>query len=318
MLRLISLAFAASTLFAAAGEFNGRWNLTVEREPRNRAWWLEVTDAGTPAIKGRFVGAPGGQLDPIPEIRLDGDELVWIFRRPYRPAENNPNPPRQKGVYRAKLHDGLLKGSFEVENNPASKLLFTGKRAPLLKEVDDGNWKEGAPVSLLNGKDLGGWFSRVPGRQLTWYIENGHLKNGERAVDIVSEKKFWNFKLHVEYKVADRSNSGIGLRGRYEVQIYGDYGRPPSSHGNGALYSRIVPAVNATLPADQWQTFDITLIGRQVSVVLNGKTLIDKQEIEGLTAMAHDPNEDQPGPISLQGDHGPVEFRKIVVIPLTR
>jgi len=144
------------------------------------------------------------------------------------------------------------------------------------------------------------------------------MKNNDGAGDITSTGKFWNFDLRVEFRVAQKSNGGIGLRGRYEVQIYGDHGEPPTLHGNGALYSLIVPAVNATRPPGEWQVFEIRLVGRQVSVVLNGKTLIDKREIEGFTAMVTDPNEDQPGPLTLQGDHGPVEFRKITVWPLEK
>lgn len=298
------LLFTAVCACAGVEEFNGRWNITVKNEPKARAWWLEVTGAGSGKITGKFVGAPGGQLDLIPQIGIEGNELVWIFAK-------------SKRTYRAHIEHGQLVGSLDT-GDPATGLTFTGRRAPVLKETDDGKWKPGKPVSLVNGKDMSGWYSRVPGQPVTWFVEDGVMKNGEKAVDIVSSAKFWNFKMRVEFKVADKSNGGIGLRGRYEVQIYGDHGRPPDIHGNGAIYSRIVPAVNATLPQDQWQVFEITLIGRQVTVVLNGKTLVDKKEIEGLTAMAHDPNEDQPGPISLQGDHGPVAFRKIEVTPLTR
>ncbi|HSW49486.1 MAG TPA: DUF1080 domain-containing protein, partial [Bryobacteraceae bacterium] len=106
--------------------------------------------------------------------------------------------------------------------------------------------------------------------------------------------------------------------GRYEVQIQDDYGKPPSIHSNGALYSRIAPSVNACKAAGQWQSFDITLIGRDLTVVQNGTKIIDRQAVEGLTAMGHDPNEGEPGPLSLQGDHGPVEFRNIVLTPLVR
>jgi Domain of Unknown Function (DUF1080) len=114
------------------------------------------------------------------------------------------------------------------------------------------------------------------------------------------------------------TNSGVGLRGRYEIQVLDDYGREPGTHTNGALYARVAPAVNASKPAGEWQTYDIRLVGRDVTVVLNGKTLIDKREIDGLTAIAGDANEAEPGPIYLQGDHGPVEFRNIVVTPLVK
>ena len=108
------------------------------------------------------------------------------------------------------------------------------------------------------------------------------------------------------------------MRGRYEVQILEDYGKPPDTHGNGALYSRILPTSNASKPAGEWQTFDITLAGNMVTIVLNGTKIIDNKEIDGLTAIASDPNEGEPGPIQLQGDHGPVEFRKVTLTPLLR
>ena len=106
--------------------------------------------------------------------------------------------------------------------------------------------------------------------------------------------------------------------GMTEVQILEDHGKPPNSHSNGALYSRIAPSVNASKPPDEWQSYDIRRVGRQVTVVLNDQKIIDKQEIEGLTAIAGNADEGKPGPLILQGDHGPVEFRKITVIPLVK
>lgn len=307
------IAMAAAPALCGVEEFNGRWNLEPAKEPRGRAWWIEVKDAGSPRINGTFVGAPGGQVDAIPKISVEGGELVWVFESNWRGEKT-----KRKGVYRARIEKGALVGFHEVEGLAGSRVEFTGKRAPVLREVDDGKWKKGRAVELLNGRDMTGWSSAVAGRGIEWRVENGVMKNNDKAADIVSAAKFWNFQLHIEFRVAQHSNGGVGLRGRYEVQIFGDHGESPSSHGNGALYSRIVPAVNATLAPDQWQTFDITLIGREITVVLNGKTLIDHKEVAGLTAMATDPNEDQPGPLTLQGDHGPVEFRKITVTPLVR
>jgi len=313
----LSPILLAAACLAGEGDFNGRWNITVTGEPRNRAWWLEVTGAGTPRLAGKFVGAPGGQLDAIPEIRISREgQLEFVFQRNYRrgPAEGKSPPAR--GIYRARLVDSKLHGSFEIEGAPARALQWIGVRAPALNETDDGSWRAGAPVPLFSGKDTSGWQSRIPERPLQWRVRDGLLTNDSGAADIVSAARFRNFRLRVDYRVGKGSNSGIGLRGRYEVQIYEDHGKPPSLHGNGALYSRILPSVNASKPAGEWQTFEITLVGRQVTVVLNGTKIIDRAEIEGLTAMASDPNEDQPGPIVLQGDHGPVEFRSIVVTPL--
>ena len=110
----------------------------------------------------------------------------------------------------------------------------------------------------------------------------------------------------------------MGLRDRYEIQILDDYGQPPDTHSTGSLYSRVAPSVNAGKPPGEWQAYDITLIGRDLTVVLNGKKILDKVTVEGLTAMGHDPNEGEPGPLSLQGDHGSIEFRNITVTPLVK
>ena len=147
---------------------------------------------------------------------------------------------------------------------------------------------------------------------------DGILRAPGGGANLVTTRKFWNFKLHLEFRPTAESNSGIGLRGRYEIQVQDDYGRPPNTHSNGSLYSRIAPSVNASKPAGEWQTYDITLIGRDLTVVLNGTKIIDKQVVEGLTAMGHDPNEGEPGPISLQGDHRAIEFRNIVLTPMVK
>ncbi|MBM3794431.1 MAG: DUF1080 domain-containing protein [Acidobacteria bacterium] len=315
MKRLTLLVLCTACAWSAPADFNGRWILEVPGEARGRAWWLKVEGAGTTAMRGEFIGAPGGQLDPIPALTIDkGGALIWEFERVYDRQLNTT----QEGMYRARLTDGKLAGELTAGGRVLQT--FTGSRAPALPDRDDGSWVKQKPVELFNGRDLSGWRVAAPKRSLNeWQAIAGSLRNGNgKAPDIASDRRFWNFELHMEFRVAQHSNSGIGLRGRYEVQIYGDHGEPPSLHGNGALYSRIAPAVNATLPPDQWQTIDIRLVGRTVTVVLNGKKLIDKREIEGLTAMATDPYEDQPGPLMLQGDHGPVEFRKVTVTPLEK
>lgn len=161
----------------------------------------------------------------------------------------------------------------------------------------------------LIGKDLAGWKTRH--RENGWRVEKGVLINTPPSSDLYTEEKFWNFELHYEYKVPPGGNSGVYLRGRYEVQILDDYGREPQPGGNGAVYGKIVPKVNASRPADQWQTADVKLVGKRVTVRLNGILIIDDQEIEGVTGAALDDRVDEPGPILLQGDHGPISFRNI-------
>jgi len=300
---ILALALAAE---AADQDFNGRWNIKALGEPRNRAWWLEVEGAGAPNLKGQFVGFPGGDLNAIENIKISNGELYFTFDRPDRNIHQE---------YRARLVKQELEGTFA---SGSEKLKWIGARAPVITEKDDGSWRERKPVALFNGKDLSGWSALVPGKELGWTVKDGSMTNVAGANNLMSDAKFWNFALHLEYRVGPKSNSGIGLRARYEVQILDDHGRPPDTHGNGAIYSRILPQRNASKPAGEWQTFDIRLVGRQVTVILNGQKIIEKTEIQGLTAMATDANEAEPGPLTLQGDHGPVEFRKIVLTPLVR
>ncbi|HEY1336523.1 MAG TPA: DUF1080 domain-containing protein, partial [Bryobacteraceae bacterium] len=278
-MRISLFLIAATAVFAASSDsqFNGRWDITVPKDARARAWWLEVTGAGTPNISGKFVGAPGGQMDVIPQISIENGELKFVFPKRYG-GRGSGNDQQLDGVYRAHLVGGKLQGTFQIEGRPDSELEWSGVRAPEIKDKDDGSWKPGKSVELFDGRDLTGWHSRLANREIGWRVENGVLKNNAPAPDLVSDATFWNFTLHVEYKVAEHSNSGIGLRGRYEVQILDDAGRPLSLHSNGALYSRILPSVEASRPAGEWQTFDIRLVGRQVTVVLNDQKIIDKQE----------------------------------------
>ncbi len=256
-------------------------------------------------------------MDKIPEIGIDKGELRFTFKRSYaRNQDGKPAPP-QTGIYRAHLVSGKLEGTFELEGDN-KQIAWSGVRAPKLTAPNPKKLHDGAKVELFNGHDLSGWRPLLEGRKSTWVVENGILKNGQGASDLVTDQKFWDYKLHAEYRYGPKSNSGIGLRGRYEIQIYDDYGQPPSMHGNGALYSRLAPVINASKPAGEWQTLDITLIGNQLTVVLNEAKIIDKREIEGLTAIAMDPNESEPGPIVVQGDHGLVEFRKLTLMPLEK
>jgi len=298
------LLLLAAPAFAGDEQFNGRWDINPIHEPRHRAWWLEVSGAGTAALKGRFVGFPGGNTNDIPQMSISAGELTFRW-------DNN----NQHQVYSARLVGAKLEGAFE---DGKQKLQWIGVRAPALPEKDDGSWHRGKPVKLFDGKSLAGWSAMVEGQPLGWTVKDGIMDNTPAANNLVSEKKFWNFDLHAEFRVSAETNSGIGLRGRYEVQILDDYGKPPNTHGNGALYSRILPSENASRPPGEWQTLDVRLVGRQVSITLNGKKIIEKQEIDGLTAMANNPDEGEPGPITLQGDHRAVEFRSLVVTPLMK
>jgi len=314
--RVVLLAACGLGCLAASVDdqkLNGRWDITVNSATNPRAWWLEVSGAGTGALKGKFVGAPIGYLDEIPKLSISDGELRFALESRYRRERIS-----EKGLYWARLEDGKLKGTFEIEGDPSSYLEWTGVRAPAIPDKDDATWKRGEPVVLFDGRDLSGWQATPPGRLLAWSVKEGILANSISATNLVSEKKFLNFALDAEVRIGPRGNSGIGLRGRYEVQIADDAERSPSNRTSGAILSRIAPAFNAARPAGEWQTLAVRLVGRQVTVVLNAVRVIDKQTIEGPTAIALDANEAEPGPILLQGDRGAVEFRRIVVYPLNK
>jgi hypothetical protein len=303
------------SMTAADRDYTGRWNLKVTNEPRTRVWWLEVEDAGKPSIHGTFVGAPGGDVNTIPKIRIEKGELVWQFDKHYGGAEAAAT---QTGIYRATIQDGKLTGTLHVSGLDSATRDFTGTRAPEIAEKDDGSWKRGKPIELYNGKDLAGWHAMVPGKDLGWEVKDGLLGNVAGANNLVSDQKFWNFELHVIFRLGKDSNSGLGLRGRYEVQILEDFGKPADIHGMGALYGRKTPAKNAGLAPGAWQRIDVRLVGRFVTVLVNDERVIERYEIPGLTAIANDADEDQPGSLTIQGDHGAIEFRKISITPLTQ
>ena len=294
-------------------QFNGRWDITVNGLSSPRGWWLEVSGAGTSKLRGRFVGAPVGLVDEIAKLSISDGELRFSVQSRYRREH-----AVEKGLYWARFDDGKLKGTFEVEGDPSSYLEWTGVRAPQLPDKDDASWKKGDPVVLFDGHDLTGWQTVGSVRTLGWTVKDGILSNGIGNTNLVSDKKFMNFIVDVEFRLGAHCNSGVALRGRYEVNLADDGDRPPSAHSSGAVAGRIGPAINAGRLAGEWQTLSARLVGRQVTVILNGIRVIDKQSIDGPTDIALDVNEGEPGPILLQGDRGPVAFRKIVVYPLVK
>jgi hypothetical protein len=304
------LLLSATPSLAADSDFNGRWDLTTLTRPR--AWWVELNGVGTPKPSGKFVSAYNGDMNTVDTVAVENGELRFTIVNPNRNAKG-PAP-----VYRARLVNGKLEGTLETPGSTAPPLKWTGVRAPVITDKDDGSWKEGKPVELFNGKDLTGWKPLNPNAELKWTYQDGILRNAPPTSDLISEQKFWNFKLHVDFRIVEHSNSGIGLRGRYEIQILEDFGKPPGTHGAAALYSRIAPSVNASKPAGEWQSYDIRLVGRTLSVVHNGTKVLDKVEVDGLTAIANNSDEAEPGPFIIQGDHSYVEIKSFLVTPLVK
>lgn len=213
--------------------------------------------------------------------------------------------------------DGLSANVFFVHANKIPPL-------PAAPDLSKANF--GKPIELL-GNELNGWRLLEPNATNGWSVEKGVLTNNPVQKEgnphihygnLRTEAEFEDFNLKLEVNVPEGSNSGIYLRGIYEVQVVDSYGKPLDSHNMGALYSRITPSIAAEKKAGKWQDMDITLYDRHLTVFLNGKKIIDNQPIEGVTGGAITSNEFIPGPIYLQGDHGEVSYRNIVVTPITR
>jgi hypothetical protein len=281
----------------------GRWDLTVRGTDGDYPSWLEVRQSGYRTLVGSFVGQFGSAR---PISRVDFDKGRIRFTVP-------PQWERRTGdlVFEGKLDGEELRG--ETTDDKGKRVTWEARRAPSLKRDHAPRW--GDPVELFNTADLSGWKPRSPGAKNGWLVREGVLVNAKPGNDLLTDRKFTDFKLRAEFRYSKGSNSGIYLRGRYEVQIEDDYGEEPDSHRIGGVYGFLTPSVNAAKKAGEWQALEVTLVGREVTVVLNGERIIDRQAIPGITGGALDSDEGSPGPVLLQGDHGPIEFRKLTIIP---
>ena len=179
--------------------------------------------------------------------------------------------------------------------------------------------KSGKWLPLFNGKDLSGWHLRDPQGPNGWTVAAGGVYvNTPKSTDLMTDTEYYDFQLHVEFNVGPGSNSGVYMRDKYEVQIHDSYGKPADQSGCGALYRRIAPAVNASKPAGEWQTFDITFIGQRLTVIHNGQKVLDNVETGPMGTGAAGKRPDGPGPLRLQGDHGQVSFRNLRILPLSK
>jgi len=308
---LMALALLVPTRGASAGgnflmdtAFLGRWDITATgtKSGMPRICWLELRrEQGV--LKGRFNAGGGSEFD-LPQVAAGNGQLMFQY--------TDGNPPADE-VWKATMRNGMLVGTAKLRGQTLS---WTGVRGPVWPATPPRR-TPGTPIDLFDGKNLSGWVCQNPHHPMRWFVKDGILQNeGKDACNIYSTRKFEDFRLEVEFNVAPDSNSGVYLRGRDEIQILDGYNRPMDVHSQGALYGFIVPAVKADKPAGQWQTFDITLVANRLTVIMNGKKIIDNGEVPGLTGGALDANEKGPGPIMLQGDHGKVEFRKVRITPL--
>jgi len=277
----------------------GRWDLTATEGAAVYPMWVEI-QAGSPG-GGRFQGRYGYAL-PLTGVVIEGNRVRFPM-----PSEQRVSNP---GQFSAVVEGESLSG--EIISSNGSRIRISGLRAPSLSRSRSPEW--GAPVDLL-GSGMGGWRLDNPDGRNNWSVANGELVNSASGANLITRELFTDFKLHLDINVPSGGNSGIYLRGRHEVQVSDDYGKTPDSRRMGGIFGQVTPLALPARPAGEWQTMEITLIGRRVTVVLNGTTILDNAEIPGITGGALDSAEGAPGPIMLQGDHTAVRYRSIRIVP---
>jgi hypothetical protein len=282
------LVGALAALAASPSPFAGRWDLTVTTPQGPYPSWLEFAEeAGNPAV--RMVGRTGS-VHAVRDPKVQDSHLTFV----------DSDGPWDLDVNNRKL----------TGHSPGGNV--TGVPAPQLNRKTPDAWT--APEPLFNGRDLTGWQA-LPGAVDHWIVRDGELVNRTVGANLRTLRSFDDFKLHIEYSCQPGCNSGIYLRGRYEIQI--EYEPPQKNdafHGMGSIYGFIPPAAEVAARTGQWESYDVTLVGRTVNVIRDGILIIDHAEIPGITGGALDSDEGAPGPFYLQGDHsGGLRFRNITI-----
>ena len=292
-MRLLALLSLAASL-QAASPFAGRWNFNM---PNQRATWLGITEKNGQLEV--WFQPTGGNVYEVKYAKVSGSHLTLTLGKATDKA---------RAVWELDAAGDKLTGK---QTRAAAKLELTGTSAPALKRPMPKAWS--TPVALFNGRDLTGW--EPLGKNSHWVVKDGLLLNESKGANLRTKDTFQDFRLHFEVNGPDHANSGFYLRGRYEIQLeYEPLTSNPPERRIGSVYGRITPQGDLPRQPGTWEVFDITLVGRTLTVVRNGVTTIDQQEIEGITGGAMDANEAEPGPFYIQGDHtGGLKFRHVTV-----
>ena len=326
LLTLAGVAPCAAFGADAINPFIGNWALTI---PGGGAGWMGVTQQDGYLDASVLWG--GGSVTPCESVYMDGSNIV-VTRAHEVERKDKAGKVLRKQIFTdtitATVSGNDLKATVtrpDANGGPVVKQEFSGKRIPPVPAAPNlASLKFGKPIELFNGKNLDGWELTDPKATSAWSAKDGLLVNapvkeeGKHFGNLRTKATFEDFNLKLETKVDPKGNSGVYLRGIYEVQVEDSYGQPVDSHHMGGIYSRITPTVAAEKPAGEWQTLDITLADRHVTVKLNGKLIIDNQPLLGCTGGALWSDEFKPGPIYLQGDHTGITYRNIVLTPIVK
>jgi len=302
-LSLFTLVFLPITSRIQAGGLEGvwRWSFTDQGGTEHERLLKVRREEG----KLSAVVVREGSEAAVKDLAVDGDRLSFT-------SEVTRDGQVRVIKYEGKLEGDLIRGKIEVGGQSRD---WEAKRAPAAD--DRGGW-----IELIKGKTIAesGWkilHQPDANHRDGWTLKDGVLANKAPSIDLVHEKNFKDFDLHVEFRYPKGQNSGVYLRGIYEVQVEDTYGREVYDKMCGSIYGQKAPSVNAARAAGEWQTFDIHLAGNKVTVIHNDKKVIEDFELKGPTGGAL-PNikHGEPGPLRLQGDHGDVEYRNIRIRPL--
>ena len=325
---LFAVATMLGTALAADNPFLGGWELTI---PGGAAGWLGVEEVNGQLKASLLWG--GGSVVPLDSAKLEMGRLLLTRRNSTQRKDEsgkNVTVATTETIIARVNGDALKLTSIKPRQSGQGedKADFTGRREPPMPPAPDLNQvKFGAPIDLFNGKDLTGWRLTSPHADNGWSVKDGLLVNEvshekdkphRNFGNLRTDREFEDFNITLEVRVPKGGNSGVYLRGIYEVQVVDSFGKPLDPHNMGAIYSRIKPTANAEKPAGEWQTMDITFVDRHVTVVLNGTKIIDNQPVRGCTGGALWSDVTRPGPIYLQGDHTSIEYRNIVLKPVLK
>lgn len=302
---MVSATVAANPLPASPGFADavlGRWNLTVTgKDGVPYPSWFDIRLRKETELMATMVGRFGSSRHAT-EVSYQAGKLVLRVPRQYEKDTADL------------IFDGVAAGdrmSGTTVDEDGIALAWTAQRAPTLPRKAGQRWSR--PVDLFNGRNLDGWRAQQPATQPCWKVERGVLTNSATCTNLISDALLGDFKLRMEFMSVAGGNSGVYLRGRYEVQLGDAYGAPPDPLRMGAVYGHLRPSANASRKPGEWQVLEVALSGRFVTVTLNGVTVIEQQEIPGITGGALDSREADKGPLMLQGDHTPIMIRKISV-----
>ena len=305
-----------------ADHFMGRWGLFLP----DGAGWLNVhTDNGY--LDAELLWR-GGSVLPVAHAYMTGNTLVVTRVQNMKKDGDRSMTRTQRFVFEPGV-DQLVGKAYLPHNDGMGEDVIPIKamRLPDLPATPDlSTAKMGDSIELFNGENLAGWSIMDPNHKNGWKVKDGVLINDPVQPEgddhyyhygnLRTDATFEDFNLKLEVNVPAGNNSGVYLRGIYEIQVVDSYGQELDPHHMGALYSRIKPSMAAEKKGGEWQKMDITLYNHHVTVILNDKKIIDNQPVLGVTGGAMTADEFSPGPIYLQGDHGEVHYRNIVLTPI--